>query len=346
MPAARGSRAALRSGETAGSLVEERVVRTIFVTGAEGFVGTHLVQHLRQRGYEVVGGVRNRGRKLALERRSGKAIVCDVSDAINVARAVASVNPDGIVHLASATRAEDARTEPLSAFQSIVTAWANVLDAVRRSAPRARVLLVSAADVYGNAGADGRPLPESTACAPVNTFGALKAAAESIAQTFFRNYHLNLSIARPFPHFGAGQSAGFFFAAAARRVLEAHTGGGATLAFPDLACQRDLLHVADVVTAYERLLCDGKPNETYNVCSGQLRSCRSVVESILRAANASATLGEQPTQTGPEHIPALCGDNSKLRNELGWQPTRTVEQAVIEMVNECQRQSAQPSNVH
>jgi GDP-4-dehydro-6-deoxy-D-mannose reductase len=324
--------------------VEDRSVRTIFVTGAEGFVGSHLVQHLRQRGFEVVGGVRNRGRKLALERRSGKAIVCDVSDAINVARAIASVNPDAVVHLAGATDATEANAEPLAAYQSIVSAWANVLDAVRRATPRARVLLVSAWDVYGNAGSDGRPVSENTPCQPVSTFGSLKAAAETIAHTFYQNYHLNLSIARPFPHFGAGQSERFFFAATARRVLDWNGGAsGATLALPDLGVERDLLHVADVVTAYERILCDGQPNSTYNVCSGQARSCRSVVESMMKAANQTFTVSDQATQPGPTSMRTVCGDNSRLRNELNWQPTHTVDQAVAEMVSAFQRQNAAAS---
>jgi len=135
-------------------------VNTIFVTGAEGFLGTHLTRHLRERGYEVVAGVRNRARKLAHERHFGKALVCDVSDAINVARVIAGVRPDGIVHLAGTSHAHEASAEPLTAYQSIVTAWANVLDGVRRARLRTRVIMASTCEVYGNAGGDGQPLHE------------------------------------------------------------------------------------------------------------------------------------------------------------------------------------------
>lgn len=313
-------------------------MRTIFVTGAEGFVGTHLVQYLRQRGYDVVGGVRNRARKLAMERRNGKALVCDVSDAINVARAIASAKPDGIIHLAGTTRASDATDEPLGAYQSIVSAWANLLDGVRRATPRARVLLVSACDVYGNAGASGQSLAETTPPSPVSTFGSLKAAAETIAHTFFRNYHLNITIARPFHHIGPGQSNQFFFASIARRLAEWNVAAnGTTLSLPDLNFKRDLLHVADVVSAYERLLTDGKPNEIYNVCSGTARTVRETVELLVRAANLPLTV--QPQESAPQagQIQTLIGDNTKLRQGLGWQPTRTIEQAAVEIFAELQR---------
>jgi len=173
-------------------------VNTIFVTGAEGFLGTHLSRHLRERGYEVVAGVRNRARKLAYERHFGKALVCDVSDAINVARVIAGVRPDGIVHLAGTSHAHEASAEPLTAYQSIVTAWANVLDGVRRARLRTRVVMASTCEVYGNAGGDGHALHEDTPLEPLSTFASLKVAAESIAHTFYRDYHLDVTIARPF----------------------------------------------------------------------------------------------------------------------------------------------------
>lgn len=314
-------------------------MQTIFVTGAEGYAGNLLSQQLRQRGYAVVAGVRNRARKLAYERNFGKALVCDVTDAINVARAIASARPDAVVHLAGDSHPRAATDQPLAAYQSIVTAWANVLDAVRRTCPRARVLLVSACDVYGNAGQDGHPLSETDTPQPASTFGALKLAAESIAHTYFKRHHLNLTIARPFHYTGPGQPESFFFAAVAKRLArrEAATPGN-ELVLPDLSCRRDLLHVQDVVNAYERLLVDGEPNEVYNVCSGQARTCREIVDTMVQVARVSVRLTEQPTEQDGEFVSALCGDNTKLRTKLGWQPTHTVDGALQDLVRSFQRQ--------
>lgn len=315
-------------------------VQTVFVTGAEGFAGAHLIEILRQRGIEVVAGARNRGRKLAIEKRHGKAIVCDVSDAINVARAIASIKPDGIIHLAGSSRAFTASTEPLEAYQSIVSGWANVLDAVRRTVPRARVLMISAADVYGNAGADGHAIPETTAAQPITTFGDLKATAESIAHSFFRNYHLNVTIARPFTYTGPGQSDQFFFGSVAKRLAGWNNGGGGhELRLPDLSFSRDMLHVKDVAEAYVKLLTDGKPNEIYNVCSGAARTCREMIETMVRTSGQTITLTEIPSEQFG--INCLRGDNSKLCNELGWKPTRTADEALTELVRGFQAQTAQ-----
>ncbi len=319
-------------------------MQTIFITGAEGFVGTVLTQHLRQRGYRVVAGVRNRARKLAYERRFGKAIVCDVSDAINVARAVASVKPDGVVHLAGYTHTHDTNEQPLEAYQSIVSGWANLLDAVRRTVPRARVLLISACDVYGRAG--HQPVREDAPLAPVSTFGALKVTAESVARTFSEKYCLNLSVARPFHYTGPGQPDTFFYGSVARRLAnwDLETDGD-ELALPDLRCRRDLLHVHDVVDAYERLLHDGQPNQTYNVCSGEARTCAEIVQVMAQSLRLPLRLVDAPSSADDEFVDIFWGDNTKLRSELGWQPTHTADGALQELVRSYYRQPVPPPPV-
>jgi GDP-4-dehydro-6-deoxy-D-mannose reductase len=309
-------------------------VQNVFVTGAGGFVGSKLISALQQAGCDVVAGVRNRARKLAFERENQHALVCDVTDPINVARAIASVRPDGVVHLAGPAIPGAAATDPLDAYQGIVTSWANVLDGVRRATPRAKVVLASASDVYGEAGADGHPLAESTTPAPVTTFGSLKLAAENIAATFFRDYHLNISIARPFQYTGPGQPSGFYFATAAARLADDEGIDGNVLRWPDLDLQRDVLHVDDVVSAYVRLLQDGQPNETYNICSGEAVTCRSLLEQMIAATGRRVELEPLRVESDQPAIACLCGDPSKLQG-LGWEAQQSAASAVAGLMESC-----------
>lgn len=304
-------------------------MKTLFVTGAEGFTGTHLVEYLRRRGYDVIAGVRNRARKLAFEKQNGKAVVCDVSDAINVARALAGAMPEGVIHLAGASQPHFANEEPLTAYQSIVTSWANVLDGVRRVVPRARVLLVSACDVYGNAGAT--PISESTPLNPATTFGSLKATAEQVAHTFFNSYHTNLTIVRPFHYTGPNQPQQFYFGAVAHRLTQWQPSDGDTLSLPDLECKRDLMHIDDLVEALGMLLEEGRPNEAYNVCSGTAHPVRELVTKMIAAASRNIRL--EPLHTDePPQVPVLCGSFAKLEELSGWRPLKNAEQAVTDLV--------------
>lgn len=316
-------------------------MQTVLVTGAEGFTGSHLIETLRQRGYDVVAGVRNRGRKLALERRSVKAVVCDVSDAINVARAVASVKPQIIVHLAGSSRPYTAMSEPMEAYQSIVTGWASVLDAARRVVPRARLLMISAADVYGRSGSGGSALRETATIEPMTTFGALKAAAESIATTFYRNYHLDVMIARPFQSAGAGQPEHFFLGSAAQRIGTWDVArDGNELKLPDLSCVRDVLPVGEVVDAYMKLIESGKTNMAYNVCSGRGRSCRELVECMIRSSGKSISLAELPSSDHEQQLTHLVGDNGLIASDVGWKPSRSLDDTLADMVKYWQQAPA------
>ena len=304
-------------------------MKILFVTGAEGFTGRRLVPYLQERGYEVVGGVRNRARKLAFEKQFGKAIVCDVGDAINVARAIASVKPDGVIHLASISSPQECEADPLAAYQSIVTGWANVLDAVRRSSPRARVLMTSTCEVYGNVSNDA--ITEDSACLPATTFGSLKATAESIAQTFHKNNLLDISIVRPFHCAGPGQPENQYYATLTRNILATDPNGGATVPIANPNSKRDVLHIDDLVTAYHHLLEEGKPNRSYNVCSGRSWTVREIAQAIANAAGRNnINFQEQPGEGTP--IQSLYGSNARLCEEAGWQPLKSMTEAVTDLV--------------
>ncbi len=306
---------------------------SIFITGAEGFAGRQLVRLLRQNRYDVVAGVRNRARKLAFEKQQIPALVCDVTDPINVARAIASVRPTGVVHLAGVVGTHPSAANPLYAYQSIVSSCAHVLDGVRRAVPRARVLLVSSADVYGTSATDGSPLSEDAPLQPISTFGSLKRAAENIAHTYYRDYHIDVSIARPFSYTGPKQPEHFFLGAVAQRLANWNPSvDGRELLLPDLDCQRDWLHVNDVVAAYDILLQNGKPNETYNVCSGATHSCRDMVAKMVSQFGLDIQLADFEDGSDGDTLPTLRGDSSKLRHDFNWQPQHSVEDAVRELV--------------
>jgi nucleoside-diphosphate-sugar epimerase len=206
-------------------------------------------------------------------------------------------------------------------------------------------VMASAADVYGATASDGQPVGESAPCQPTTTFGSLKRDAESIAHTFFRDYHLNVIIARPFGYLGAGQPERFFFGAVARRLADwATEKGGQRLCLPDLSCRRDLLHVKDVATAYQRLLAGGRPDEGYNISSGEVVSLREVVGELVAAYGLEVELVEEETAPGAPDQVVLCGDSSKLRSELGWEPAHTLREAVRDLADSCRKE--QPVAVH
>src|SRR5687767_2833659 len=145
----------------------------VLVTGAEGFVGGHLLPELRAQRHETI--------TWASPRHAGGV---DVRDAAAVRERLASARPEAVVHLAGITHLPKVLADPAAALAVNVTGTLNVLEATRRVAPLARVLIVSSAAVYGSPRPDSLPLDEMTPLLAEHPYGVQKIATECLADRF------------------------------------------------------------------------------------------------------------------------------------------------------------------
>jgi len=281
----------------------------VLVTGADGFVGPHLGRLLSELGHAVIlcGGPDARERRL------------DVRDAAATAALLRDTQPEAVVHLAGSSSVGASFDRPLECFAVNALGTANLFEAVRTGAPRARVLLVSSGEVYGR-GEGVRSRAEGDAVAPASPYAMSKCTAELIAQQYHTAFGLHAVVARPFNHVGPGQDERFVVpsllkqirdVAAQRREPILHVG--------NLDPIRDFSSVHDVVQAYALLLESAQPGDVYNVCSGRGRSIRDVLEELLRRSGVEAEIRIDPARVRPVEIPHLVGDPAKLIR-LGWQP--------------------------
>ncbi len=302
----------------------------VLVIGANGFVGPHLCRSLEHAGDDVIAldGVGS----AAQPARDGARPI-DVRDRQAVAEAIADVRPEAIVHLAAVASVAYSHVDPLRTFEVNTLGVLNVCSAMKASAPTARLLYVSSGEVYG-AVPDRVPATEQTALAPCSPYAASKVAAESVCFQFGRSYGLHVVCARPYNHIGPGQTPTFAIPSFARQLIEARRAGHrATLLVGDLTPVRDFSHVLDVVTAYRLLLQAGLPGEVYNVCSGQGRPIRSMLDDLVELVGVAADIRIDPEKLRPSDIPFMVGDATKLR-ALGWAPRRTVRDALIDVLSD------------
>jgi GDP-4-dehydro-6-deoxy-D-mannose reductase len=149
---------------------------SIAVTGAHGFVGTHLLGRLGARAV---------------------AVDADVTDADLLRRAIAAARPAAVVHLAAASSVGASWTDAAEPWRINALGTVNLLEAARSNAPDARVVVVSTGDVYGQA--DEIPTPETAPYRPMSPYAASKAAAE-LAADQFRRAGSEIVIVRAFQH--------------------------------------------------------------------------------------------------------------------------------------------------
>jgi GDP-4-dehydro-6-deoxy-D-mannose reductase len=305
----------------------------VLVTGADGFVGGHLCRLLREAGDEVVvwHGPRESHESGTPRMGSGERVV-DVRDAKAVNDAVAAARPDAIVHLAAVSSVAVSHAEPVVTFDVNTMGTLHLCVAARALAPSPRVLFVSSGEVYGPT-APGERAAESAPLAPVNPYAASKVAAEVIGFQFARSYGLDFLCARPFAHVGTGQAPIFAIPSFARQVADARRRGEArgTILVGNLEPVRDFSDVRDVVAAYRLLLQRGARGEAYNVCSGEVRSIRGVLDDLIELGGTVIDIRVDPSRLRPSDLPNLVGDASKLRS-LGWSPTFALRDALRDIL--------------
>ena len=285
------------------------------VTGAGGFVGGWLLRELRSRGATVYAG--------SLEGTAGGAdttedvewLALDVTSTVSVRAAMERAAPEAVFHLAGQSSVGDSFADPLGTWEVNATGTLRVAEALP---PGARLLLAGSAEVYGPVAEAEQPIGEDRPLRPQNPYAASKAAAEMAALQ--AGARAEVVVARSFNHTGPGQDARFALASFAGQLAAIRRGEAEpVLRVGNLSARRDLLDVRDVVRAYLRLVEAGRPGEVYNVASGEARSIREAVETLVELSGTDARIEVDPARVRPVDVPLLCGDARRLRG-LGWEP--------------------------
>jgi GDP-4-dehydro-6-deoxy-D-mannose reductase len=287
------------------------------ITGASGFVGGYLLEHLEQAGDEAVG----------LDRADG----LDVTDRAGVARIFAGLRPEVVYHLAALSHVGESWDAPKQVIETNVVGTLNVLDAARAAGAR-RVLVIGSAEEYGLLQGAPHPLTEDEPLRPRTPYGASKVGAGFLALQAYLGTGLETIRVRAFNHTGPGQPPRFVVSALAYRIAQTEREGGDTIAVGNLDPVREVNDVRDVVRAYRLLVEHGVAGDVYNVCSGVGVAVREVATRLLEKATRSLELRVDPAFARPADVPFLVGDPSKLIAATGWQPKHTLDDTLTDML--------------
>ena len=309
------------------------------VTGAGGFVGQWLIRELLDRGEEVTGFTIDTpasiGVLTAEQRTRVKWIDGDVRDANALENALEESSPNAIYHLAGITFVPAGNVDSTVTYDVNSLGAARLLGAVgRRKKARSespRVLIVGSAEQYGRHDKSESPLSETAEQRPLTVYGASKAAQEIIALQAAAESGLDVIATRSFNHSGRGQDPRFLLPGLVQRIRSLASVVGGRLPIGNTHVTRDFLHVADVVKAYTALIQSGKPGEVYNVSSAKGWTVAEITEVALRIAGVNAETETSPALARPTDIEWLVGDNTRLRQATGWQPTMELEDIVKDL---------------
>ncbi len=305
-------------------------MKKVLITGATGFVGRHLAEHFLAKGYQVTGLCRH-----AHAKKSRISLIkVDMTDPRQIKAAVSASRPDWIFHLAAQSIARSSWEMEKETLTVNTAGTIHLLNAVRQSAPKARILFASSNHVYGKIIYNKETLTEHDLMWPENPYGASKALAELACRDFISRFGIHVIIVRAFNQTGRGQLPHFVFPDWCRQIALAEIGRASrVLQVGNLNVQRDFLHVSDVVNAYEILLEKGKSGEVYNLCSGRPQPLRDYLDFLLREAKIKMKV-EVRADRLRAHDPKKIAAYPDKMFALDWRPKRNAFEALEEMLEE------------
>lgn len=293
----------------------------ILVTGAGGFVGSHLVP--------------------ALAAAFPDSVITpsrfDVTDHAAMRAGIQAEPPDVCVHLAAIATIPAAQRKPDAAWDVNLHGTLALARTLMEEAPGCTLLFPSTADAYGRSFQSGVPATETTALAPMNIYSATKAAAD-LALGAMVGEGLRVIRVRPFNHTGPGQSAAFVVSAFARQVARIEAGLQSPVLYVGaLDPLRDFLDVRDVCAAYVACLSRTKqlaPATILNIASGMQRRIGDILAELQAIAGTNAVVETDQSRLRSSEIPTAIGDASAARALLDWAPQIPWERTLTDTLND------------
>jgi dTDP-glucose 4,6-dehydratase len=296
--------------------------RRVLVTGAGGFIGSHVVELLVGCGAEVRGFVRYTSRGSCgwlegLDPEVGGSVDVFVGDLANPEALTAAVTRCEIVlHLGALIPIPYSYRHPREFTDVNVTGTLNVLEAARR-AEVVRVIQVSSSEVYGSA--QTVPMTEEHVLHPQSPYAATKVGADQLALSYERSFDLPVVVARPFNTFGPRQSTRAVIPTIITQALTRDR-----IELGNTTATRDFMYVEDTALGIARCAeVDGVVGEVFNLGTGAETSIDSVVHRVRAATGRDTPVVVTGERMRPEHseVDRLCASVDKARELLGWEAT-------------------------
>jgi len=310
-------------------------MRTILVTGVSGFVGRHLAKELSSQGHAVLGTDMSKGPHSDLEAHiSGYFGGHDLTDPESVAklpldRVDAVINLAGLAQVGSSFAKDQAER-----YRRINIAVHTVLaDRLVELGLNPRVIAVSTGAVYDN----HQPMPLTEDSKLLGNNGSPYALSKIAMEEALAGHiakGLDTVVARPFNHIGPGQLGGFLVPDLLSQILE-----GDSISVGDLTTERDYTDVRDVVKAYALLATLPRlKHRLYNISSGKSVTGQTILDALLAATGKQdIAVNIDHSRLRPNDPKKVVGDNSRLREDTGWQPKIPLQQTLQDIVADAQK---------
>jgi GDP-4-dehydro-6-deoxy-D-mannose reductase len=306
--------------------------RTAFVTGAEGFIGSHLAKFLQAKGWEVIGTYRLHGCGPFPKAANLRFVQCDLRNGQRVTRLLDEYQPSHIFHLGAQSLPTISWADPVGTFESNVMGSLHLFEAVRHMKRSPIVVSACSSAEYGHVPAAAIPVKEEQALRPLHPYGISKVCLDLLAREYFLDYKIPAVNLRLFNTTGPGKTddAPSDFVRQIIRIKKNLQ--PPVIEVGNLKPRRAFLDVRDTVRGFYLAALKGKRGEAYNLCATSTHIIGDLLRTAIRLSGVKAEIRQVAHLMRPSDEKIIFGSTDKFRKDTGWKTTRSIEETLSSML--------------
>jgi len=308
------------------------MTKTALVTGAEGFIGSHLVKFLSGKGWKVIGSYLNEGSTALSKLANVRFAQCDLRDGQRVSQVLAEYQPTHIFHLGAQSLPTLSWENPLETFESNIMGSLHLFEAVRGMKRRPVIVSACSSAEYGHVPPAAIPVTEEQAFRPLHPYGISKVCLDLLAREYFLDYKIPAVNLRLFNTTGPGKTsdAPSDFV---RQLIRIKKGLQApVIEVGNLKPHRAFLDVSDTVRGFYLAAQKGKHGEAYNLCATKTHEIGELLRTAISLSGVKAEIRPVPRLMRPSDEKIIFGSTRKIRKDTGWKPMKSIEQTLQSML--------------
>lgn len=302
------------------------------MTGATGFIGSHLVRFLLAKDWSVIGGYLLHDRTSFQEEENLRFVQCDLRNGQRVTQVLSEYEPTHVFHLGAQSLPTVSWANPVETFESNIMGSLHLFEAIRYMKRPAVVVSACSSAEYGHVPQSAIPVKEEQALQPLHPYGISKACLDMLAREYFLDYKIPAVNLRLFNTTGPGKTddAPSDFV---RQLVRIKKGlQSPVIEVGNLKPRRAFLDVRDTVKGFYLAALKGKRGESYNLCAASTHEIGDLLHAAIRLSGVEAEIKPAARLMRPSDEKIIFGCTDKVRKDTGWKPTCSIEQTLSSML--------------